>query len=111
MHPNIMLLSHEDEDADNKTDLHPYWYAHVIGIYHVKVCHIGLVTAFSSLHLHLVLGDKTSNKLFKTYPEVLESECKGVNTSVIELELLCKSEVKLGKYPPESVLLYTRVYS
>ena len=69
------------------------------------------VTTFSSLHLCLVLGDETSNKLFKTYSKVLESEYKGVNTSVFELELLCKSEVKLGKYPPESDLLYTRVYS
>lgn len=42
-----MLLSHEDEDADNKTDSHPYWYAHVIGIYHVEVCHIAL-NAWSS---------------------------------------------------------------
>ena len=37
-----MLLSHEDEDGDNKTDSHPYWYAHMIGIYHVEVCHIGI---------------------------------------------------------------------
>ena len=71
-----------------------------------------LVMVFSSLHSCLVLGDETSNKLFKTYhPKVLESEYKGENTSIIELELLCKSEVKLGKYPPESDLLYTRVYS
>ena len=67
--------------------------------------------AFSSLHSHSVLGNETSNKLFKTYPKVLESECKGVNTSVIELEVLCKSEVKLRKYPLESNLLYTKVYS
>ena len=67
--------------------------------------------AFSSLHSCLVLGDETSNKLFKTYPKVLESKYKGANTSVIELELLCKSEVKLRNYPPESNLLYTKVYS
>jgi hypothetical protein len=40
--PDIMLLSHEDEDADNETDSHPYWYARVIGIYHAEVCHVGL---------------------------------------------------------------------
>ena len=34
----------------------------------------------------------------------------GVNTSAIELEVLCKSEVKLGNYPPESELLYTSVW-
>jgi len=28
---NIMVLSHEDEK------IHPYWYAHVIGIFHVNV--------------------------------------------------------------------------
>lgn len=47
MHPDIMLLSHEDEDADNETDSHPYWYACMIGIYHVEVCRIGL-NAWSS---------------------------------------------------------------
>ena len=65
--------------------------------------------AFSSLHSCSVLGDETSDKLFKTYPRVLESECKGANTSVIELEVLCKSEVKLRNYPLESDLLYTKV--
>ena len=55
---------------------------------------------FSSVHLHLVLGDETSKKLFKTYLKVLESEYKGVNTSVIELELLCKSEVKSSREQP-----------
>jgi hypothetical protein len=39
-HPDIMLLSHEDEDGDNETESHPYWYARVIGIYHVDVRHI-----------------------------------------------------------------------
>ncbi|EMD38896.1 hypothetical protein CERSUDRAFT_36222, partial [Gelatoporia subvermispora B] len=36
-HGDIMLLSHEDDDND--TDPHPYWYARVVGIYHVNVCH------------------------------------------------------------------------
>lgn len=31
-HPDIMALSHEDEDDD-----HPYWYARVVGIYHANV--------------------------------------------------------------------------
>ena len=33
-HPFIMVLAHED-DAD--VDPHPYWYAKVLGIYHVNV--------------------------------------------------------------------------
>jgi len=33
-HPDIMLLSHDDEP-------HPYWYARVIGIFHVNVFHKG----------------------------------------------------------------------
>ncbi|ETW82718.1 hypothetical protein HETIRDRAFT_119492 [Heterobasidion irregulare TC 32-1] len=36
-HADIMLLSHED-DGD-ATPPHPYWYARVIGIYHVFVMH------------------------------------------------------------------------
>jgi hypothetical protein len=30
-HADIMVLSHEDEQT------HPYWYAHMIGIFHIKV--------------------------------------------------------------------------
>ena len=37
-HPDIMLLSHEDAASD---DAHPYWYARVIGIFHVDVTHTG----------------------------------------------------------------------
>jgi hypothetical protein len=33
-HPNIMVLSHEDDD-----DAHPYWYARIIGIFHALVQH------------------------------------------------------------------------
>jgi hypothetical protein len=33
-HPNIMLLSHDNEP-------HPYYYARVIGIFHVDVIHTG----------------------------------------------------------------------
>ncbi|KAF8815986.1 hypothetical protein BYT27DRAFT_7185715 [Phlegmacium glaucopus] len=33
-HPDIMLLSHDNEQ-------HPYWYARVIGIFHVDVIHTG----------------------------------------------------------------------
>ena len=33
-HPDIMILSHDDEP-------HPYWYAHVVGIFHVNVIHTG----------------------------------------------------------------------
>ena len=38
------------------------------------------------------------NKLYKTILKFLESKYKRANTSVIELERLCKSEVKLGNY-------------
>ena len=36
--PNIMLMSHEDEGADS---YHPYWYAHILGIFHVNIKHTG----------------------------------------------------------------------
>lgn len=34
-HPYIMVLAHEDEDEEDK--MHPYWYAKVLGIFHVNV--------------------------------------------------------------------------
>ena len=34
-----MLLSHEDPNED--VDAHPYWYARVIGIFHVDIVHNG----------------------------------------------------------------------
>lgn len=34
-HPYIMTLGHEDEEVDTKR--HPYWYAKILGIYHVNV--------------------------------------------------------------------------
>ena len=34
MHANVMMLSH-----DNDSDKHPYWYARIIGIFHVVVRH------------------------------------------------------------------------
>jgi hypothetical protein len=36
-HADIMVLSHEDEDS-----VHPYWYAHIIGIFHTVVYFKGL---------------------------------------------------------------------
>ena len=35
-HADIMVLSNEDENCDEP---HPYWYARIIGIYHVDVIH------------------------------------------------------------------------
>lgn len=35
MHPYIMVLAHEDEGEEDKR--HPYWYAKVLGIFHVNV--------------------------------------------------------------------------
>jgi hypothetical protein len=34
-HPYIMVLAHEDEEEEDK--IHPYWYAKVLGIFHVNV--------------------------------------------------------------------------
>ena len=34
-----MLLSHEE--SNDEVDAHPYWYARVIGIFHVNVIHNG----------------------------------------------------------------------
>jgi len=34
-HPYIMTLGHEDEEGE--TTWHPYWYAKVIGIFHINV--------------------------------------------------------------------------
>jgi hypothetical protein len=37
--PDIMLLSHEE--ASNEVDAHPYWYARIVGVFHVDVIHLG----------------------------------------------------------------------
>ena len=36
-HPDVMTISHE-EPGDN---YHPYWYARVLGIFHINVIHSG----------------------------------------------------------------------
>ena len=33
-HPNVMVLSHEDGE-----DKHPFWYTHVVKIFHIHVLH------------------------------------------------------------------------
>ena len=38
-HADVMVLSPEN-DEDNE-DPHPYWYAHILGIYHANVRHMG----------------------------------------------------------------------
>ena len=38
-HSDVMLLSHED--SDEEIDAHPYWYARVVGIFHVDIIHNG----------------------------------------------------------------------
>ncbi|TBU22626.1 hypothetical protein BD311DRAFT_675671 [Dichomitus squalens] len=40
-HPNIMVLSHKAEDADNS---HPYGYAQMIQVFHVNTYHDNLCT-------------------------------------------------------------------
>jgi hypothetical protein len=34
-HPYIMVLAHEDEGDENNR--HPYWYAKILGIFHVNI--------------------------------------------------------------------------
>ena len=34
-HPDVMFLSHEDDPW-----AHPYWYAQVFGIFHLRVLHL-----------------------------------------------------------------------
>ena len=36
-HADLMVLSHEDESEGQSE--HPYWYAHIIGIFHAMVYH------------------------------------------------------------------------
>jgi len=38
-HADIMILSHENDEDEEKC--HPYWYARVIGIFHANVRHVG----------------------------------------------------------------------
>ena len=38
-HPDIMLLSHEE--LNEEVGAHPYWYARVVGIFHVDIVHNG----------------------------------------------------------------------
>jgi len=38
-HADVMVLSHEDEDP--RASHHPYWYAHIISIFHANIRHIG----------------------------------------------------------------------
>ncbi|KAN0118275.1 hypothetical protein V8E52_005251 [Russula decolorans] len=38
-HADIMVLSHGDDEDEEKG--HPYWYAHIIGIFYVNVRHVG----------------------------------------------------------------------
>ena len=41
-----MMLSGENEEGDHA---HSYWYAHVLGIYHVRVLHMGEFSKSSQL--------------------------------------------------------------
>jgi hypothetical protein len=38
-HVDVMVLSHEDEEDESRQ--HPYWYARIIGIFHVNIRHTG----------------------------------------------------------------------
>jgi hypothetical protein len=44
--PDIMMLSGDNEEGDHA---HPYWYARVLGIYHVRVLHTGEFSKSSQL--------------------------------------------------------------
>jgi hypothetical protein len=39
-HADFMVLAHEDDTDDNST-AHPYWYGRIIGIFHTCVKHTG----------------------------------------------------------------------
>ncbi|KZT68005.1 hypothetical protein DAEQUDRAFT_728551 [Daedalea quercina L-15889] len=41
---DIMLLAPYEDDGDSQANAHPYWYARVIGIFHVNVKHRGLLS-------------------------------------------------------------------
>jgi hypothetical protein len=41
-HSDVMVLANEDKDAEN---IHSYWYARIIGIFHAMVCQIGDTTS------------------------------------------------------------------
>ncbi|ETW86490.1 hypothetical protein HETIRDRAFT_166004 [Heterobasidion irregulare TC 32-1] len=47
-HPDIMILSH-DSDAGPNTHFYPYWYARVLGIFHVMARYIGLKSQSSEM--------------------------------------------------------------
>ena len=48
-----MVLAGEDED--NVADYHPYWYAHVLLIFHVKIWHVGpQAKSAESQHLNIL---------------------------------------------------------
>lgn len=44
-HADVMVLSQEDQDD---SDGHPYWYARLLGIFHVDVQHVGAHSADST---------------------------------------------------------------
>ncbi|KAH9924456.1 uncharacterized protein B0H18DRAFT_1105032 [Fomitopsis serialis] len=41
---DVMLLAPHEDDGDSQANAHPYWYARVIGIFHVNVKHRGLLS-------------------------------------------------------------------
>ena len=45
-HSDIMVLANQAEDPENR---HPYWYGHVIGIFHAMVSKVGSGTGFEKM--------------------------------------------------------------
>ncbi|EGO03291.1 hypothetical protein SERLA73DRAFT_45594, partial [Serpula lacrymans var. lacrymans S7.3] len=39
-HANVIVLSSEEQE-DGDLNPHPYWYAHIVNIFHVVIKHIG----------------------------------------------------------------------
>ena len=39
-HANFMTLAHEDDDNEHRK--HPYWYGHILGIFHTMVQYTGV---------------------------------------------------------------------
>ncbi|PCH37179.1 hypothetical protein WOLCODRAFT_83439, partial [Wolfiporia cocos MD-104 SS10] len=48
-HPDVMVLTHED-NQDHNANTHPYWYVHIIGIFHIMVEHTSIYSTSKRPH-------------------------------------------------------------
>lgn len=47
-HADFMVLAHED--SENGAAVHPYWYGHIVAIFHADVCHVGPTSKGREIH-------------------------------------------------------------